>query len=120
MLVPIKKEKGRNSMKWTINIRQVKKELSQTNLCGISPKHIIGRKYCFGAKFGSHYQVLVGTITGIQISDEGGIDLEVSSKRFHGLRLLSLKWMEQYKNWAAYLDDLPMDRRFRGGTLKLL
>lgn len=94
------------------------------NVC--LPEEFVGLKFRFQAKWGSHFEVMIGQILGVAYSDEGGVQIEVSPKRFGGLPLISLMYAEE--GWCAYLDFPPMPElgeeqdlkcRFRVGTLEL-
>ncbi|MDD5626209.1 MAG: hypothetical protein PHG83_03520 [Patescibacteria group bacterium] len=41
----------------------------------------LGQEFRFGFRYGAHYTVLIGTITGIRVSDEGGLQLQISNRR---------------------------------------
>ena len=69
------------------------------------PHRIIGRAFRFDCRHGSHHEILVGTIVAIKISDEGGLDLFVSSPRFWGKPLISIK--RSNGKWMAYVDVEP-------------
>ena len=78
---------------------QLQKAIGWTHL----PDDLVGRKYCFVAEYGSHHQVLLGTILGLELSDEGGLELIVSNPRFGGAQLLSLSFDED----NAFDEDNP-------------
>lgn len=81
---------------------------------------MIGMKYLFGCEHGSHHHVLVGTITAVQLSDEGGLDLHISNPTIFGCKIKSLKWLDNSKSWAAFLDEERLEDRFLyGQELKL-
>ena len=58
-------------------------------------KFLIGRLFTFNSEHGSHHHMLCGTITGINISDEGGLQLSVSIPEIWGKRLKSLIYIER-------------------------
>lgn len=55
------------------------------------PRQLLGKSYRFVAEHGSHHQILFGTVTAINISDESGLELFVTSPTFFGLPLVSLR-----------------------------
>ncbi len=65
------------------------------------PKDIIGKPFRFGCIHGSHHHILVGTVVGIQISDESGLELEVSNRSFWGMNLLGFYWDSDREEWNA-------------------
>ena len=71
------------------------------------PRQIVGRLYQFGCEHGSHHHILVGTVQAVEISDEGGLDLHVSSPRFWGKRLISIN--HSNGKWMAYVDVKPRE-----------
>lgn len=75
----------------------LKGELVCADLPG-DPTKVIGRCYQFTSEHGSHNHVLVGTILAIEISDEGGFELHVSSPRFWGCPLRSISYNNSYHN----------------------
>ncbi|MDP1719154.1 MAG: hypothetical protein Q8L24_01875 [bacterium] len=81
------------------------------------PRQVIGRMYQFECKNGSHHHVLFGMITAIEVSDEGGLQLYVSSPQFWGDRLISFMYVAD--GWRAYV-DVKNPQRFYPGTLELL
>ncbi len=90
---------------------------------GLPPaEEMIGRKFFFGCEHGSHTHALVGTITGVKWSDEGGLTLFVSVPEMWGEPLLYL--IREDHGWSAVL---PVDRKkpeagkeFFPGTFRLL
>lgn len=46
---------------------------------------IVGKKYSFSCLHGSHFQRIIGTITGVSYSDELGLMLQVSNAEFFGM-----------------------------------
>jgi len=72
------------------------------------PHNILGRPYRFGCDFGSHRQILVGTVLAIKLSDEGALELHVSNPSFWGTSLISI--MHNNGEWMAYLDIKPPER----------
>lgn len=91
----------------------VKAKLQEAGLPGY-PIEVIGRGYRFGCEHGSHHSILLGSIRAIEISDEGGLQLHVSSPTFFGRPLLCL--MYEDKKWMAVIDAKtnPQDRFFEG------
>lgn len=86
--------------------RELEKELRDTGL-PTNPREVIGRVYRFGCKKGSHHFILVGTITAIEISDEGGFKLIVSNREIWGMQLKSIAKTDP--GWEArVLDDVTM------------
>ena len=63
---------------------------------------IIGRIYRFGCEHGSHHHILVGTITAIEISDEGGLELHISNPKVWGKLIKSLRHTKD--GWALSLE----------------
>jgi hypothetical protein len=80
-------------------------------------KQIIGRPYRFGCEFGSHHQILMGTVTAIRISDEGGIDLYVSNPVFRGGSVISINY--DGSEWSVSVDTGELRKTFEG-EFKLL
>jgi hypothetical protein len=70
----------------------------------------VGKNFAFTAEHGSHRHELLGTVTGVMWSDEGGIKLFVSIPEFWGRPLKCLTHTE--KGWCAYIDvdDNTMQR----------
>lgn len=66
---------------------------------------VVGKQFVFGCHHGSHRTILSGTVTGIQLSDEGGLKLYVSTPNFWGCRLDSLAKLDA--GWAARVLILP-------------
>ncbi|MFA6145989.1 MAG: hypothetical protein WC697_01495 [Patescibacteria group bacterium] len=68
-------------------------------------EYLIGRQYCIGCsrRHGSHSYTLVGTITGIYLSDEAGLRLELSSKEIAGEKIKGITWIEN--RWAVEVDQ---------------
>jgi hypothetical protein len=80
-------------------------------------KQIIGRPYLFGCEFGSHHQILMGTVTAIRISDEGGLDLYVSNPVFRGRPIISITYDKG--EWFVFVDRGELRETFEG-EFKLL
>lgn len=74
------------------------------------PKEIVGRLYRFGCEHGSHHQILCGTICGIEVSDEGGLELHVTNPRFWGAPLISIMYGEASHRWVARVEAPPTER----------
>lgn len=72
-----------------------------------NPSEVVGRLYRFGCEHGSHHHILSGTIQAIEVSDEGGLDLYVTSHRFWGEQLISIKYSNS--KWMAYADIKPRE-----------
>ena len=80
----------------------------------------IGAKFHFYAISGSHHYALVGTITGISLSDEGGLKFYVSVQGFWGEKLLYLGYDEDQGYWyARFAEDDSRADDFVAGTLKV-
>ena len=73
---------------------------------------IIGRKFIFDSEFGSHHIVLVGTVTGIRVSDEGGLKLEVSSREFWNGKVAGIVFYNG--EWSVDTDDTSEYRYYKG------
>ena len=78
-----------NQLKKETNL--LEKEL-KTLLKGSHAGEVIGKNFTFSAEFGTHFEVLMGTIVGAGYSDEGGLKLYVSCPKFSGLKLNSIVW----------------------------
>ena len=76
----------------------------------------IGANFYFYCEHGSHHQVLAGTITGIGLSDEGGLKLYVSVPEFWDEPLLFLRYNETENAWEAILanDESRAEDRYVG------
>lgn len=83
------------------------------------PKRVVSRVYCFTCIHGSHHHVLIGTIVAIELSDEGGLDLHVTSPRIWGETLISFKY-EGNGWWFANQKLSPVEDRLLYGSLELL
>ncbi len=85
-----------------------------------SALELLGKNYRFEAHHGSHHTILVGTIQAVEISDEGGTQLYVSSPRFWGKPLVCLAWGGS--EWMAYAPSpgQPVDQDYFSGELSLL
>lgn len=66
---------------------------------------VVGKQFVFGCYHGSHHTFLSGTVTGIGLSDEGGLKLYVSTPAFWGCRLDSLAKLDA--GWAVRALTLP-------------
>ncbi len=112
----------------------LKQELQRAGLPTVLRK-VIKRMYFFVCEHGSHQHILVGTIIAIKISDEGGLDLYVTSPEIWGQKIKSIKKTD--KGWAVYVsqdeqaseqsepkseDDIDdfIEERFFYGELKLI
>ncbi len=77
---------------------------------------LVGRLFTFESKHGSHYHLLCGTITGISISDEGGLELFVSIPEIWGERFRSLIYNEIERSWRVCMDvEIPPEEFERRG-----
>lgn len=83
-----------------------------------SPTTLLGSTFQFGAAWGSHHEILMGKITGIGLSDEGGLDFYVSCPRFWGKPLISIK--RNNGKWLAYIRDEDPNRRFYEGEFTIV
>ena len=99
--------------------RELMEQLVEAGLPS-KPSKLIGRPYRFGYESGSHLQILVGTITGIMISDEGGLELEVSNLTFTGQKLLGIMRDQDRGKWMAHVDAQQVEDRFFPGRFDLL
>ena len=80
----------------------------------------IGAKFHFYAISGSHHHVLAGTITGIGLSDEGGLKFYVSVPEFWGEKLLYLSFDEDIGCWYVRLaEDGSRAEDCAAGVLKV-
>lgn len=79
-------------------------------------RDVLGKHYLFECEHGSHEEVLAGTIQAISWSDEGGLQLYVTSPRFFGRPLICLRCLNG--EWGAFI-DLPPSKEFYGGKLHL-
>ena len=72
-----------------------------------------GHKFVFTSYHGSHSHALLGTITGVSWSDEGGLHLFTSITEFWGTPLLYLIRMSD--NWyaCAHVPGAPFSKRER-------
>lgn len=68
----------------------------------IPPTLLIGSKFDFSSSYGSHQQSLVGTVTGITWSDEGGLKFFVSIPEIWGVPMNCLVYTEN--RWAALME----------------
>ncbi len=66
-----------------------------------NPREIIGRMYRFECQHGSHHHILVGTITAIYISDEGGLNLHVTNTEIWGQKIRSI--IRVANKWALFI-----------------
>ncbi|MDO8425113.1 MAG: hypothetical protein Q7T01_01195 [bacterium] len=72
----------------------------------LSPTLVIGQQFRFGSEHGSHHNILVGTIIGIELGDEAGLELYVSNPRIWGTPLISIMYSDG--TWSAYMDvEMP-------------
>jgi hypothetical protein len=77
---------------------------------------IVGLRFSFLCKHGSHEQLIVGSITGISYSDEMGFMFQISNERFWGLPILGLFFDPQSKTWTLTTSktDVVDIRNFEG------
>lgn len=87
---------------------------------GLAPDaNIIGRVFEFSAEWDGHYETLRGQITSISDSDEGGLVLDVSTKRFWRDPLSNIRHNDD--GWRVCTEDPHEGPLFCfSGTLKLL
>ncbi len=85
---------------------ELERELQEARLPTDLSK-LIGRIYRFECEHGPHHTDLAGTVKAVEVSDEGGLDLYVSSPRFWGERLISIK--HNNGTWSAYVDIKPKE-----------
>lgn len=83
---------------------------------------VIGRVYRFDCEHGSHHHILVGTILAIEVSDEGGLELHVSSPKLWGQKIKCITHTS--KGWAVVRhinqEVIPYDQAVFLGEFKLL
>lgn len=84
-----------------------------------NPDYMIELKFQFGCKNGSHHHILVGTIEAIMISDEGGLELQVSNDHFGTWPLISLYRDPDKGEWNARVDAPDPADRYYVGELKI-
>ena len=77
---------------------------------------IVGLRFSFLCKHGSHEQIIFGSITGISYSDEMGLMFQISNERFWGLPILGLFFDPQSKTWTLTTSktDVVDIRNFEG------
>ena len=85
---------------------ELETQLREAGLSSV-PSEIVGHLYQFGCEHGSHHHILAGTVQAIEVSDEGGLDFYVTSPRFWGKRLISIKYSNG--KWMAYVDIKPRE-----------
>ena len=90
--------------------------LRKAGLTGDS-RMILGQQYLFECEHDSHEEILVGTIQAIGWSDEGGLQLSVTSPRFFGKPLISL--VHSNGEWGAFIDVTP-SKEFYPGKLHFI
>lgn len=78
----------------------------------------VGRVYRFACEHGSHYHVLEGKIVGIQLSDEGGLQLEVSNRTMWG-RPIDCLMFQKESGWMIKLHTSYDGDPFFPGYLEL-
>ncbi|MGE5393066.1 MAG: hypothetical protein ACM3NH_04975 [Candidatus Saccharibacteria bacterium] len=61
-----------------------------------------GEKFRFICEHGSHFHVVDGTITGIELSDEGGLQIEVSNRTMWGRPIMYLAFTKE-RGWSIRL-----------------
>lgn len=59
------------------------------------PISVVGRTFQFGSEFDGHHAIVVGNITGIEISDLDNMMLRVSCPRFWGQEIDALFFSEK-------------------------
>ena len=80
----------------------------------------IGSRFHFYAISGLHHHVLVGTITGIDLSNEWGLKLYSSVPEFGGKKLLYLSYDEDFERWYVRLaEDDSLTEDCVAGALKV-
>ena len=95
---------------------QILAEATQEAKLGVDFRKLIGTKFLFGSEHGSHQEILAGTVKAVGLSDEGGLDLYVSTPRFFGRPLISIKRING--KWFAYVDDPVLKLRFYEGNFQ--
>lgn len=77
---------------------------------------IVGMRFSFLCKHGSHQQLIVGSITGISYSDEMGLMFQISNERFWGLPIQGLFFDPQSETWTLTTSktDVVDIRNFEG------
>lgn len=75
---------------------------------------LLGRRFIFSSVHGSHSTTKVGTIIGIDLSNELGLVLEVSNREFYGLPLVGLCFEDGEKTWSAMTRSERDFRPFSG------
>lgn len=98
-------------------------ELKTLNEAGLRlPVNVIGKKFRFYSKHGSHFNMLTGTILGMEYSDEGGLKLFVSVPMMWGEPLRFLRFYSGSSGWCAEIGsaESKAGRESLRGKLELL
>lgn len=95
-----------------------------------NPIVIVGRTFQFGAEFEDHYAIVVGTISGIEMSDLDSFIIRVSCPRFWGQEIDGLiydpskgVWMMRtvrHRRIVSETDKVIIPRHEFPGELQLL
>ena len=73
------------------------------------PDTIIGHKYVFKCYHGSHHHILAGIVTAIQVSDEGGFEIHITSPEIWGQKIRGI--MKTDKGWAVVVYQKKLNRK---------
>ena len=112
-------------------------EIAETALAEAGQKgdstKVINKQFIFECRSSQHQQILIGTVLALEISDEDGLCLQVSSPFFKGKKLVCLRWDINNRTWEAIiepemrsLDDTALTKKkihatnFFPGVLKLM
>ncbi len=82
------------------------------------PREILDRKFLFFTTHDSHHEILIGTITGIHISDEDGLELYITTPPVRGERLNRLRYLGS--SWALLCPSLNFREAFHVGDFEFL
>ncbi|MEK7193547.1 MAG: hypothetical protein AAB652_02040 [Patescibacteria group bacterium] len=82
------------------------------------PREILDRKFLFFTDNGSHYEILIGTITGIRLTKDGGLELHATTLPAHGNHRDTLKFLGP--SWTLSAPELSFPRLLRIGDFELL
>lgn len=82
----------------------------------IEPVQLLNHVFQFSAEHGSHFHVLLGSILAVQFSDEGGLELHVTSPEFWNQKIKSLRH-EHDQVWSVVLHREPPPSRRRAAQL---
>ncbi|MDD3101795.1 MAG: hypothetical protein PHE59_01445 [Patescibacteria group bacterium] len=82
----------------------------------ITMPDLIGFRFVFGCKYGSHYQILVGTITGVRISDIGGFQLQISNEKMGGDKIDCIIQTEEGWELITLPEEKECSRPIMGAT----